>query len=80
MQKNTIFTETQCYHCGENCNEEVVHLSEKSFCCTGCKLVYELLLENDLCNYYNLQTAPGKHKHFLGIVTLILTKLLYPKN
>lgn len=66
MQKNTILTETQCYHCGENCKEDVVHLSEKAFCCTGCKLVYELLLENNLCNYYDLQSNPGKTQTLLG--------------
>lgn len=66
MQENTILTETQCYHCGENCKEDTVHLSEKTFCCTGCQLVYELLLENDLCNYYDLQSAPGKTQTLLG--------------
>lgn len=66
MQENIITTETQCYHCGENCKEDAIHLSEKTFCCTGCKLVYELLLENDLCNYYNLQAAPGKMQTLLG--------------
>lgn len=66
MQENTILTENQCYHCGENCKEDAVHLSEKAFCCTGCKLVYELLLENDLCNYYDLQSAPGKTQTLFG--------------
>ncbi|UEG51328.1 heavy metal translocating P-type ATPase metal-binding domain-containing protein [Ferruginibacter lapsinanis] len=47
-----------CYHCGENCNEVIV-AEEKNFCCEGCKQVYLLLNENNLCNYYNLDKNPG---------------------
>ena len=32
---------------------------DKSFCCMGCKQVYLLLNENDLCSYYNLDKTPG---------------------
>jgi P-type Cu+ transporter len=48
-----------CYHCGEVCAEEIIPFDEKNFCCTGCKLVYEVLLESDLCNYYAIETNPG---------------------
>jgi len=48
-----------CYHCGDTCNDEPIVAHEKSFCCDGCKTVYELLEENNLCNYYNLEEAPG---------------------
>lgn len=48
-----------CYHCGEACQDEILHFDEKEFCCTGCKLVYEVLQENDLCTYYNLGENPG---------------------
>lgn len=48
-----------CYHCGEECREEVLHFDEKEFCCTGCKLVYEVLSENELCNYYQIAEKPG---------------------
>ncbi len=48
-----------CYHCGENCKVEIVHFDDKDFCCEGCKLVYDLLKENSLCTYYNLNSAPG---------------------
>ncbi len=66
MLKNKILTETQCYHCGENCKEESVELDNKSFCCQGCKLVFELLQENNLCGYYDLQASPGKTQTLLG--------------
>ena len=49
----------ECYHCGENCKENILHFEEKDFCCEGCKLVYDLLKENSLCTYYNLNSAPG---------------------
>ncbi|MFN0188194.1 MAG: heavy metal translocating P-type ATPase [Bacteroidia bacterium] len=66
MRENTIYTETQCYHCGENCKEERVEIESKFFCCQGCKLVYELLHENNLCGYYDLQASPGKKQTLLG--------------
>ncbi|MBP7166739.1 MAG: heavy metal translocating P-type ATPase metal-binding domain-containing protein [Bacteroidia bacterium] len=52
-------TVTSCYHCGETCNEDAVKFDEKDFCCPGCKLVYEVLAENNLCNYYSLENQPG---------------------
>jgi len=48
-----------CYHCGESCDEQLITADDHSFCCDGCKLVYELLKENDLCNYYDITKAPG---------------------
>jgi P-type Cu+ transporter len=48
-----------CYHCGELCEDEILHFDEKEFCCTGCKLVYEVLNENELCSYYDIAEKPG---------------------
>lgn len=48
-----------CYHCGEDCREEILQFDGKEFCCTGCQLVYEVLSENDLCNYYAIGENPG---------------------
>ncbi|TXK50256.1 HAD-IC family P-type ATPase, partial [Pontibacter qinzhouensis] len=48
-----------CYHCGDDCNDKPIVSHEKSFCCDGCKTVYELLEENNLCTYYNLEQSPG---------------------
>lgn len=50
---------TSCYHCSEDCDDKVVVYDEKPFCCEGCKLVYELLSENNLCNYYDLDQKAG---------------------
>jgi len=49
----------QCYHCGENCVTDRIRSDEKMFCCEGCRMVYEIINENDLCNYYDLNENPG---------------------
>ncbi|HEY9048863.1 MAG TPA: heavy metal translocating P-type ATPase metal-binding domain-containing protein [Ohtaekwangia sp.] len=51
-------TALKCYHCGQTC-DEVFYIGEKSFCCYGCKTIYEILQENDLCEYYTFESAPG---------------------
>jgi len=53
MEQNT------CFHCGDNCNDNIITFDEKSFCCNGCKTVYEIFSENDLTCYYDLQASPG---------------------
>lgn len=50
---------TTCYHCGDECVEEEIGFDQKVFCCNGCKVVYELLQENDLCDYYTIENTPG---------------------
>ncbi len=50
---------TSCYHCGESCNQGVVKSDNKSFCCEGCKTVFQILADNNLCNYYELNQAAG---------------------
>lgn len=52
-------TEHKCYHCGDTCPDENIHIAEKYFCCDGCKLVFEILDQNDMCNYYDLESRPG---------------------
>ena len=48
-----------CYHCGTPCISNSISLDDKSFCCEGCQLVYEILNENGLCDYYKIQNHPG---------------------
>ncbi len=48
-----------CYHCGETCINDKICLEEKKFCCEGCKMVYQILNQKDLCDYYKLNEAPG---------------------
>ena len=48
-----------CYHCGEPCVVKNISLQNKNFCCEGCKMVYQLLQQNELCTYYDLNQNPG---------------------
>lgn len=47
-----------CYHCGTACDESI-KVEEKFFCCDGCKMVFQLLDENGMCQYYDLSEMPG---------------------
>lgn len=61
MNKESASTEIPaCYHCGEPCINEQVASEDLMFCCEGCKMVYHILAENDLCTYYDLEKNPGK--------------------
>ncbi|MDP5159033.1 MAG: heavy metal translocating P-type ATPase metal-binding domain-containing protein [Flaviramulus sp.] len=48
-----------CFHCGLDANQSVIIFDEKSFCCNGCKTVYEIFSVNNLTCYYDLQNTPG---------------------
>lgn len=50
---------TKCYHCGADCTDDTIHIGDKIFCCNGCKTVYEILNENEMCSYYNIEDMPG---------------------
>ncbi|MCO6357759.1 heavy metal translocating P-type ATPase [Roseivirga pacifica] len=56
---NPVAITTSCYHCGDPCETDQIEFDDKSFCCAGCKTVYEILSENDLCDYYDLEANPG---------------------
>jgi Cu+-exporting ATPase len=57
--KKKTNTAPNCYHCGTKCITGNISIEDKAFCCQGCKLVYEILNENGLCDYYTLQSHPG---------------------
>ncbi|WP_248723938.1 heavy metal translocating P-type ATPase metal-binding domain-containing protein [Seonamhaeicola sp. ML3] len=48
-----------CFHCGLDATSSNITFDDKSFCCNGCKTVYEIFSANDLTCYYDLQNAPG---------------------
>jgi len=51
---------TNCFHCGnEIIKKEEIVFDEKSFCCNGCKTVYEIFSVNDMSCYYDFQASPG---------------------
>jgi Cu+-exporting ATPase len=49
----------KCVHCGADCGNSPVVWNDLKFCCNGCLTVYQLLNENKLFNYYNLEDTPG---------------------
>ncbi|MCF3108529.1 heavy metal translocating P-type ATPase metal-binding domain-containing protein [Niabella sp. CC-SYL272] len=63
-----IDTKIACYHCGDPCTDQHLKTDDKYFCCQGCKLVYEILNENALCAYYDLNTHPGRSQRHPGRV------------
>jgi P-type Cu+ transporter len=48
-----------CYHCHDDLRGQALTLDDKSFCCEGCRTVYQILNENDLCTFYSLDEAAG---------------------
>ena len=53
---------TLCYHCGQHCEQDIIVADDKSFCCTGCHTVYDILQANNLCTYYDLEKNPGANQ------------------
>ncbi|WP_194851132.1 heavy metal translocating P-type ATPase [Nonlabens antarcticus] len=49
-----------CYHCGDACRDTTIVRKDKFFCCQGCKMVFDILNENELTYYYDLESTPGK--------------------
>lgn len=49
----------KCIHCGEDCGKHPVVWDDLKFCCNGCKAVYEILNQNKLYTYYELEENPG---------------------
>jgi Cu+-exporting ATPase len=83
-QRKTAVKEL-CYHCGEPLDQIKLSLDGYDFCCTGCKSVYKILSENNLCNYYSYNDSPGKRiqndNHFEYLdEPVITTKLLDYKH
>ncbi|UOQ96480.1 heavy metal translocating P-type ATPase metal-binding domain-containing protein [Hymenobacter sp. 5317J-9] len=52
-----------CAHCGDACPDEPIRQAQEpalSFCCQGCRAVYELLAASNLCTYYRLDEHAGQ--------------------
>ncbi|MBQ0908079.1 heavy metal translocating P-type ATPase metal-binding domain-containing protein [Flavobacterium sp. F-328] len=49
-----------CFHCGlDIVKADEIVFDSKSFCCAGCKTVYEIFSTNDLTFYYDFEKSPG---------------------
>ena len=62
MPAPTTKKKLQCSHCGEDCVTTAIVMEDKHFCCEGCKMVYQLINQNGLCEYYNLNENPGTNQ------------------
>lgn len=51
--------QTTCHHCQQLISDNKVLFSDFEFCCNGCKTVYQILSENNLCQYYELDDQAG---------------------
>ncbi|MES1216581.1 MAG: heavy metal translocating P-type ATPase metal-binding domain-containing protein, partial [Bacteroidota bacterium] len=88
MPSPVIEKKISCYHCGEICVTSKIRSEDKVFCCEGCKMVFHILNQNDLCEYYNLNDKPGinqkisirKDKFSFLEDPLIQSKLISFKN
>ncbi len=67
--KEAVFQDRElvCYHCGDKCPSDSISKDDKVFCCEGCKVVYEILNEKNLCTYYKLNESPGKTQKTLPL-------------
>jgi P-type Cu+ transporter len=59
MRSTATAQDILCFHCGQSCEADTCWHGEKPFCCNGCKTVFEILNENNLCEYYSLEKNPG---------------------
>lgn len=50
---------TPCFHCGEPCPDLAIGCDARFFCCSGCRVVHDLLAENGLGEFYRLNRHPG---------------------
>ena len=48
-----------CYHCGSDCEDKLLEIEQKFFCCNGCKTVFEILNQSELNCYYDFEKTPG---------------------
>ena len=52
--------EPTCFHCGDPCGSDSVHYNNKSFCCNGCKTVFQIFKDHNLDYYYELEAGAGQ--------------------
>ena len=51
--------DNKCVHCGADCGKNPIIWNNMKFCCNGCKTVYQILNENNLYKYYEIENSPG---------------------
>ena len=57
---SNVMDTQNCFHCGlDIIKEDEIIFDAKSFCCNGCKTVYEIFSLNDMSCYYDFEKSPG---------------------
>jgi len=51
--------ETTCFHCHDALPHTIIQFDNRSFCCQGCKTVYELLSGHELGAFYGQEVTGG---------------------
>lgn len=52
-------SEIKCFHCGLSVENDKLFFDDHHFCCDGCKTVYLILKDHQLCDYYAIDSNPG---------------------
>lgn len=77
--QSTINDVALCHHCNDEIKGEKLEYQDHLFCCLGCKTVFEILDQNNLCEYYDLndkagfslKRKPSESFEYLNDVTII---------
>lgn len=59
IENSVVNVKEICQHCKDPIEHIKVVSGDFIFCCEGCKTVFEILNQNDLCAYYDLDSNPG---------------------
>ncbi len=59
LRKPEDFTALKCTHCGDECPDDHLVYDDHHFCCNGCQVVYTVLKDHGLGDYYSFESNPG---------------------
>lgn len=59
MVDTEIDKKVLCSHCGDVCMDDTIGSAEHLFCCSGCEIVFQLLHDNGMGDYYRFDKTPG---------------------
>ena len=59
LRKPEDFTALKCTHCGDECPDDHLVYDAHHFCCNGCQVVYTVLKDHGLGDYYSFESNPG---------------------
>jgi Cu+-exporting ATPase len=60
VSSSPVQVSNACFHCGAPLRGDALVHDGRSFCCAGCRTVYEILSKNAMCEYYDFEKSPGR--------------------